>query len=150
MDGPSENVRYPSGERDGSHFLHILATQNQYQLRKVFAYFNELSGASIEKSIEKEFSGDLQKSYLTIARAASDKQKFFAQQLYASMKGLGTRDNDLIRVIVTRSEVDLELIKTEFQELYQKSLIDVVKGDTSGAYRDALIAIINGNHGVAF
>ncbi|CAO4371691.1 hypothetical protein L5515_005417 [Caenorhabditis briggsae] len=136
-------------KKDGTHFLHILATQNQYQLRKVFAYFQELAGASIEKSIEKEFSGDLQKSYLTIVRAASDKQKFFAQQLHASMKGLGTRDNDLIRVIVTRSEVDLELIKNEFAELYQKSLADMVKGDTSGAYRDALLAIINGNHAVA-
>lgn len=65
------------------------------------------------------------------------------------MKGLGTRDNDLIRVIVTRSEVDLELIKAEFQELYSKSLADTVKGDTSGAYRDALLSIINGNHATA-
>ncbi|VDM56095.1 unnamed protein product [Angiostrongylus costaricensis] len=128
-----------------SHFLKILATQNQYQLRKVFAEFAKLSGSSIEKAIEKEFSGDLQKSYLTIVRAASDKQKFFAVQLYNSMKGLGTRDNDLIRVLVTRSEVDLELIKQEFQALYNKSLEEMIKGDTSGQYRDALLAIVMGN-----
>ncbi|CAB3402655.1 unnamed protein product [Caenorhabditis bovis] len=133
-------------KKDGSNFLHILATQNQYQLRKVFENFEQLSGTTIEKAIEKEFSGDLQKSYLTIVRATTDKQKFFAQQLYASMEGFGTRDNDLIRVLVTRSEVDLELIKQEFETLYNKSLAEVVKGDTSGAYRDALLAIINGNH----
>ncbi|KHJ78138.1 Annexin, partial [Oesophagostomum dentatum] len=97
------------GKGAASHFLKILASQNQYQLRKVFAAFAELSGSTIEKAIEKEFSGDLQKSYLTIVQAASDKQKFFARQLYNSMKGLGTRDNDLIRVLVSRSEVDLEL-----------------------------------------
>ncbi|CAI5446603.1 unnamed protein product [Caenorhabditis angaria] len=133
-------------KKEGSNFLQILATQNQYQLRKVFAYFQELAGTDIEKLVEKEFSGDLRNSYLTIVRAASDKQKFFAQQLHASMKGLGTRDNDLIRVLVSRSEVDLELIKTEFQTLYNKNLEDVVKGDTSGAYRDALLSIIHGNH----
>ncbi|KAJ1345803.1 hypothetical protein KIN20_000420 [Parelaphostrongylus tenuis] len=53
------------GKDAPSHFLKILATQNQYQLRKVFAEFAHLSGAPIEKAIEKEFSGDLQKSYLT-------------------------------------------------------------------------------------
>ncbi|KJH53032.1 Annexin [Dictyocaulus viviparus] len=130
-----------------SHFLKILASENQYQLRKIFAEFAELSGSTIEKAIEKEFSGDLQKSYLTIVRAASDKQKFFAMQLYNSMKGLGTRDNDLIRVLVTRSEVDLELIKQEFQALYNKPLDEVIKGDTSGQYRDALLAIVMGNRG---
>lgn len=126
--------------------MNILATQNQYQLRKIFAAFAELSGSTIEKAIEKEFSGDLQKSYLTIVRAASDKQKFFATQLYNSMKvecvwnshwdwgsiaqtfqGLGTRDNDLIRVLVTRSEVDLQLIKEEFLELYKKPLEEMIK-----------------------
>uniref|UniRef100_A0A2C9KN54 Annexin n=1 Tax=Biomphalaria glabrata TaxID=6526 RepID=A0A2C9KN54_BIOGL len=120
-------------------------SQNQYQLRKIFAAFADLSGSSIEKMIEKEFSGDLQKSYLTIVRAATDKQKFFATQLYHSMKGLGTRDNDLIRVLVSRSEVDLQLIKEEFHALYNKSLEDMIKGDTSGAYRDALLAIVIGN-----
>ncbi|EYC28225.1 hypothetical protein Y032_0008g52 [Ancylostoma ceylanicum] len=134
------------GKGAASHFLKILATQNQYQLRKVFAAFADLSGSTIEKAIEKEFSGDLQKSYLTIVQAASDKQKFFARQLYNSMKvGLGTRDNDLIRVLVTRSEVDLELIKQEFQALYNKPLDDMIKGDTSGQYRDALLAIVVGN-----
>ncbi|KIH58935.1 Annexin [Ancylostoma duodenale] len=59
--------------------------------------------------------------------------------------GLGTRDNDLIRVLVTRSEVDLELIKQEFQALYNKPLDDMIKGDTSGQYRDALLAIVVGN-----
>ncbi|CAI4230729.1 unnamed protein product [Auanema sp. JU1783] len=128
-----------------SHFMKILATQNQYQLRKVFNYFEELSGNTIEKAIEKEFSGDLRQTYLTIARSAIDKQKFFAQQLYNSMKGLGTRDNDLIRVLVSRSEVDLELIKSEYKELYGKTLDESIKGDTSGLYRDTLLAIVQGN-----
>ncbi|KAK6021876.1 Annexin, partial [Ostertagia ostertagi] len=47
-----------SGKDTPSHFLNIMASQNQYQLRKIFAAFAELSGSSIEKLIEKEFSGD--------------------------------------------------------------------------------------------
>ncbi|CAJ0597549.1 unnamed protein product [Cylicocyclus nassatus] len=128
-----------------SYFLNILASQNEYQLRKVFENFADLSGITIEKAIENEFKGDLQKSFLTIVKAATDKQKFFAEQLYYSMKGLGTRDNDLIRVLVSRSEVDLDLIKNEFEMMYNTPLIDMIKGDTSGQYRDALLALITGN-----
>lgn len=60
-------------------------------------------------------------------------------------QGLGTRDNDLIRIIVSRSEIDLQLIKDEFQRLYGKPLVDFVKAECSGAYRDALVELIKGN-----
>ncbi|KAF8358894.1 nex-1 [Pristionchus pacificus] len=133
----------------GSHFLHILATQNMYQLRKVFAEFEKLSGTSIETAIKKEFSGDLEKAYLTIVGATVNKQKFFAEQLHASMKGFGTRENDLVRVIVARSEVDLNLIREEFLHADfnkgKKTLEDTIKGDTSGVFRDTLLAICAGN-----
>ena len=42
---------------------------------------------------------------LISVRYAKDPALYFAEQLYDSMKGLGTDDNALVRVIVTRSEV---------------------------------------------
>lgn len=38
---------------------------------------------------------------------------------------MGTKDKDLIRVIVTRSEIDLQLIALEFQAKYKKALGEV-------------------------
>lgn len=61
------------------------------------------------------------------------------------MEGAGTRDDDLIRLTVSRSEVDLEDIKDEFQKLYSKELAKVVESETSGDYKKALIKLINGN-----
>lgn len=38
------------------------------------------------------------------------------------VKGAGTKDDTLIRVIVTRSEIDLVQIKGEFQRAHGKTL----------------------------
>jgi hypothetical protein len=66
------------------------------------------------------------------------------QELYQSMKGLGTDDYTLIRVVVTRAETDMQYIKTEFSSIYKKSLEQMISGDTSGNYRLFLLTLVGG------
>ena len=67
--------------------------------------------------------------------------------LHKSMKGIGTRDEMLIRVIVTRAEIDMQLIKTEFNRKYNKRLEDMISSETSGNYKKFLLALVgSGSH----
>ncbi|XP_023574592.1 annexin A13 [Octodon degus] len=124
-------------------FNEVLAKRSYAQLRATFLAYQLLIGKDMEEAIEEETSGDLQKTYLTLVRCARDREGYFADLLYKAMKGMGTDEETLIRVIVTRAEVDLQGIKAKFQEKYQKSLSDMVSSDTSGDFRKLLVALLH-------
>ena len=45
-------------------------------------------------------------AFLTIIKSVNNLPAYFAEQIYESMKGIGTKDKDLIRLIICRHEVN--------------------------------------------
>ncbi|XP_053997948.1 annexin B9-like isoform X1 [Hylaeus anthracinus] len=128
---------------DESTFNAILVQRNVPQLRAVFQEYENITGHTIENAIENEFSGDVKKGLLAIVKCVKNRAAFFAEQLYKSMKGIGTDDDRLIRLVVTRSEVDMGEIKEMFRHQYNESLEDFISGDCSGHYKKCLLALIS-------
>jgi hypothetical protein len=140
---------YEAGEgqygTDESAFNLVLCSRSTSQLRATFNAYKQIAGRDIEDSIISETSGTLQEGYLAIVKYTKDSNAFFAERLYKSMKGAGTEDSTLIRLIVTRSEIDLATVAKTFARLYGQSLTDFIASDCSGDYRRLLIAVV-GNH----
>ncbi|NWS60629.1 ANXA4 protein, partial [Chunga burmeisteri] len=139
---------YEAGEKkwgtDEVQFMAILCTRNRCHLLKVFDAYRGIANKDITDSIKSEMSGDLEDALLAVVKCVRNKPAYFAERLYKSMKGLGTDDNTLIRVMVSRSEIDMLDIRREFLTMYGKSLYSFIKGDCSGDYRKVLLRLCGG------
>jgi len=139
---------YQAGEKqlgtDESKFNQILCSQSYEQLRLVFQEYQNIAHKSLEQSVKSEMSGDLESGMVAVVRAVQNTQAYFASRLYNSMKGAGTKDNTLIRIVASRCEVDMVQIKQEFQKIYGKPLESFIEDDTSGDYKRGLLALVRG------
>uniref|UniRef100_A0A8D0L1Q8 Annexin n=1 Tax=Sphenodon punctatus TaxID=8508 RepID=A0A8D0L1Q8_SPHPU len=124
-------------------FNDVLAKRSYMQLRATFKAYQILTGRDIEDAIKSETSVDLEKAYLTIVRCAKDCPSYFATRLYGAMKGAGTDEETLIRILVARAEIDLQAIKEKFQNMYNQSLVEAIQSDTSGDFRKLLVALLH-------
>jgi annexin A7/11 len=128
---------------DESVFARIFGQENFHHLNIVFREYEGIAGNTIEEAIESELSGDLKDATLTIVKCINNTAKYFAERLRHAMKGIGTKNDILIRIIVTRAELDLGNIKEEYENMYGKSLREAVDDDTRGEYSRALLNLIN-------
>lgn len=142
-------VLFQAGEKkfgtDEQTFVTILGNRSAEHLRKVFDAYMKLSGYEMEESIKRETSGPLRDLLLAVVKCARSVPAYFAETLYYAMKGLGTDDETLIRVMVSRSEVDMMDIRAEFRRMFPSSLFSMIKGDTGGDYRKALLLLCGGD-----
>ncbi|XP_058225957.1 annexin D3-like isoform X4 [Rhododendron vialii] len=69
-------------------------------------------------------------------------EKHFAEVIRASVVGLGTDEVSLTRAIVSRAEIDMMKIRGEYFNVNKTSMDNAVKEDTSGDYRNFLMALL--------
>ncbi|XP_030029097.1 annexin B10 isoform X4 [Manduca sexta] len=137
---------YDAGEAkwgtDEEVFNRILAHESFAQLRQIFEEYKNISGRTIEQAIKAEIDGELKDALSAIVECVENAPSWFAQRLRAAMQGAGTDDEKLVRIVVSRSEIDLGSIKKEYERIYDKTLESELSGETSGDYKRALVALL--------
>lgn len=128
---------------DELEFVRIFCSRSFTQLKFTFEEYFKFSGKDIEHAIKKEFSGDLKDALMAIAQCVChDVSYYLSEQLLKCMKGIGTDDETLIRILISRFENDLDAIIYYFNKNNEKSLHDWIKGETSGDYKKILLSMV--------
>uniref|UniRef100_A0A4W4F987 Annexin n=1 Tax=Electrophorus electricus TaxID=8005 RepID=A0A4W4F987_ELEEL len=126
---------YAAGEEqwgtDEAIFIMVLGNRSVTHLQLVFDEYQKIAEKSIEDSIKSELSGDFERLMLAVVQCIRSRPMFFAKHLYKSMKGLGTADNTLIRIMISRSEIDMLDIRECFRLRYEKSLYTMIQVPSS-------------------
>ena len=137
---------FQAGEKkigtEESVFNKYFCTLSPSELAAVSREYHKLTGHTIMDAIDKEFSGDSKKALKTIVYATLSPSEYFATRVNKAVKGLGTNDHLLVRVLVSRSEIDMPQIKQYYRQLYGKDMIEDVKGDVSGEYQNLLVKLM--------
>ncbi|XP_038590357.1 annexin A3b [Micropterus salmoides] len=133
---------YEAGEKkwgtDEGKFIDILCHRSIPQLRQTLVEYKNISKKTLQQSIESEMSGNLEDLLVAVVKCVKSVPAYLAERLYKSMKGAGTTESILTRILVSRSEIDLLDIRTEYKNLFGKSLYSQLESEVSGSYGDAL------------
>ncbi|XP_057674199.1 annexin A3b isoform X2 [Corythoichthys intestinalis] len=133
---------YEAGEKkwgtDEGRFIDILCHRSVPQLRQTLVEYKSISKRTLQESIESEMSGNLEELLVAVVKCVKNVPAYLAERLFKSMKGLGTTESTLTRILVSRSEMDLLDIRAEFKKLFGYSLYSMLESEVSGSYGDAL------------
>ncbi|KAH9330950.1 hypothetical protein KI387_003058 [Taxus chinensis] len=122
--------------------IRIISTRSKLQLNATFNQLRDDFSLSVNQVLKKEKSEDFQDAIQTAVKCIRSPSKYFAKILRSSMEGIGTDDEVLTRLVVTRADVDMKDIKAQFMSRTSLSLKSVIAKETRGDYEDFLLALV--------
>ena len=128
---------------DESIFTRIFSIRSPAEIAYIAQCYQQMSGVDLYTTLKKEFSGNAEKALCGIFYASINPPEYFATRVRDAVKGAGTKDTNLIRIIVSRSDYDLGQIKQAYRNLYNRDMTTDVQNDTSGDYKKILTALLN-------
>jgi hypothetical protein len=126
---------------DEGIFTKIFATRSNMEIYYIATSYQQLSGRNLLDALDSEFSGDAKKLLRALFYQAINTPEFFAERLYDACNK--NKKDKIIRIVVSRSEVDLTQIKQAYYNKYQRNLVEDIKKSCSGDLERLMLAILN-------
>ena len=120
-------------------FREVFIDKSRLDLILISRAFYDLYKKNLYDTISKEVSGKNKKLIKDILFGIITPAQWFAKKAYKAMKGPGTDDNTLFRVIISRAEIDMDEIREYYFRDWNTDLRNDIDGDCSGAYGKILM-----------
>jgi len=119
-------------------FIEIIGNSPHEHVEQLYWAYAKKYGTSLDAMIRDEMGGNLGKA---LAELALPHSVFFAERILKAMKGIGTNDHDLIRLITTQRGRHLKAAGKYFLEVNRKTIGAWVASETSGDYKHILVKV---------
>ena len=138
---------YEAGEKKlGTNepiFNKIFALSSPHELIMISREYHKLTGNLLTTTIDREFSGDIQKLLKSVLYALISPSEYFATRIHDAINGKRANAKILNRIIVTRAEIDLTKIKEYYSKLFGKEMMEDIKNNVTDNYKSLLVSICN-------
>lgn len=128
-------------DKEITKIVELICKRTNSQRQKIKEAYYSTWGTDLIKELESKLSGNVKDLILGLMMTPED---FDANELYYSMKGLGTNESILSEIIATRPSRHLLQVKERYPILYKETLDKDIIDDTSKCYQKILIAVIQG------
>ena len=122
-------------------FYDILIKSSPNEIIAINNEYSKISKKNLIQAIDGEFSGKIKKLLKTAVYGIVNPSEYFATRVSEAVKGLGTNDKLLMRILISRDEIDMPQIKEAYHKLYNRDLVDDVKNDLSGDYKKLMVEL---------
>ncbi|CAM0944100.1 unnamed protein product [Alopecurus aequalis] len=126
--------------------IRILTTRSKAQLLATFNSYNDQFSHPINKDLKEDPKDEFLATLRAIIRCFTCPDRYFEKIIRLALGGVGTDENDLTRIITTRAEVDLKLIKEAYQKRNSVPLETAVSKDTTRDYEDIMLALLGAEY----
>jgi hypothetical protein len=138
---------YKAGEgklgTDETVFIDIIAKKSPEFLGRVSDYYKAKHKHTLEQAIKSETSGYFEDALVGLLKP---RLTFIADRVFAAMDGAGTDDTCLVYFFSILPKHEIQEVARILQARHNKSMAEMIKGDTSGDYKALLLALISGSH----
>ena len=130
-----EEIKNADKNMKESIFVKYFGSCSYNEVGTICSLYERMYKEPFLKMVEREFSGDTKKLFVSLLSYISDSGKYFAKILNKF------KTKDLNRVLISRNEVDMQEIRDSYRTLYQTDLVEDIKEKTKDNYQKALLIL---------
>ncbi|XP_033114945.1 annexin A13-like isoform X2 [Anneissia japonica] len=121
--------------------LNLLENKSFDHISTILQKYTEKSGDNLDHELRKVLAGDMKDMMLSLVKCLDNCVVYLAEVLHNSLK---KGDNEtILRILSTRVEIDLVLIRRAYKHRYGVLLEDDVARKCTGHYRNLLVHMIS-------
>ncbi|EEF48493.1 annexin Gh1 [Ricinus communis] len=122
--------------------IRILATRSKAQINATLNHYKNEFGNDINKDLKTDPKDEFLALLRATVKCLTRSEKYFEKLLRLAINRRGTDEGALTRIIATRAEVDMKIIKDVFQQRNTVPLDRAIAKDTHGDYEKMLLALV--------